>query len=29
MKAIVTGHARGLGAAVAEELLTRNIAVLG
>ncbi len=29
MKAIVTGHARGLGAAIAEELLSRNIAVLG
>jgi benzil reductase ((S)-benzoin forming) len=29
MKAIVTGHARGLGAALAEQLLTRDIAVLG
>jgi hypothetical protein len=29
MKAIVTGHSRGLGAAIAENLLTRNIPVLG
>jgi benzil reductase ((S)-benzoin forming) len=29
MKAIVTGHTRGLGAAIAENLLSRNIAVLG
>jgi NAD(P)-dependent dehydrogenase (short-subunit alcohol dehydrogenase family) len=29
MKAIVTGHARGLGAALAEQLLVRDIAVLG
>jgi NAD(P)-dependent dehydrogenase (short-subunit alcohol dehydrogenase family) len=29
MKAIVTGHTRGLGAAVAEELLERGIPVLG
>lgn len=29
MKAILTGHTRGLGAAIAEELLSRNIAVLG
>lgn len=29
MKAILTGHTRGLGAAIAEELLLRNIAVLG
>lgn len=29
MKAIVTGHTRGLGAAIAEQLLTRGIAVLG
>jgi len=29
MKAIVTGHARGLGEAIAEQLLTRNIPVLG
>lgn len=29
MKAIVTGHSRGLGAAVAEDLLARGIAVLG
>jgi len=28
-RAIVTGHSRGLGAAVAEELLERGIAVLG
>jgi benzil reductase ((S)-benzoin forming) len=29
MKAIVTGHARGLGAAIAQELLARKIVVLG
>ncbi|MFT3848432.1 MAG: SDR family oxidoreductase [Propionivibrio sp.] len=29
MKAIVTGHTRGLGAALAEQLLARGIAVLG
>ncbi len=29
MKAILTGHTRGLGAAIAENLLSRNIAVLG
>jgi len=29
MKAILTGHTRGLGAAIAEDLLSRNIAVLG
>ncbi|NMG74314.1 SDR family oxidoreductase [Aromatoleum diolicum] len=29
MKAIVTGHTRGLGAAIAEELLARKIPVLG
>lgn len=29
MKAILTGHTRGLGAAIAETLLTRNIPVLG
>ncbi|MFC6519659.1 SDR family oxidoreductase [Undibacterium arcticum] len=29
MKAIVTGHSRGLGAAIAAELLARNIRVLG
>lgn len=29
MKAIVTGHTRGLGAAIAEQLLGRGIAVLG
>lgn len=29
MKAILTGHTRGLGAAIAEELLSRNIPVLG
>lgn len=29
MKAIVTGHTRGLGAAIAEDLLTRGIPVLG
>lgn len=29
MKAIVTGHSRGLGAAIAAELLSRGIAVLG
>jgi len=29
MKAIVTGHTRGLGAAVTEQLLARGIAVLG
>lgn len=29
MKAIVTGHSRGLGAALAENLLSRGIAVLG
>lgn len=29
MKAILTGHTRGLGAAIAEQLLSRNIAVLG
>lgn len=28
-KAIVTGHTRGLGAAIAESLLSRNIAVMG
>lgn len=29
MKAVVTGHTRGLGAAIAHELLSRDIAVLG
>ncbi|WP_233807726.1 SDR family oxidoreductase [Paraburkholderia sp. HP33-1] len=29
IRAIVTGHTRGLGAALAEQLLARNIAVLG
>lgn len=29
MKAIVTGHTQGLGAAIAQELLARGIAVLG
>lgn len=29
MKAILTGHSRGLGAAIANELLARNIPVLG
>ncbi len=29
MKAIVTGHSRGLGAAIAAELLARGVAVLG
>ena len=29
IRAIVTGHTRGLGAALAEQLLQRNIAVLG
>lgn len=29
MKAIVTGHTRGLGAAIADQLLARGIAVLG
>lgn len=29
IRAIVTGHTRGLGAALAEQLLTRNVAVLG
>lgn len=29
MKAILTGHSRGLGAAICEELLARNIPVLG
>lgn len=29
MKAILTGHSRGLGAAIAENLLSRNIPVLG
>lgn len=29
MKAIITGHTRGLGAAIAEQLLSRNIMVLG
>lgn len=29
MKAVVTGQARGLGAAIAEDLLSRDIAVLG
>lgn len=29
MKAIVTGHTRGLGAAIAHELLSRDIGVLG
>ena len=29
MKAIVTGHSRGLGAAIAETLLARGVAVLG
>lgn len=29
MKAILTGHTRGLGAAIAADLLARNIAVLG
>jgi len=29
MKAIVTGHSRGLGAAIAAELLQRGVAVLG
>lgn len=29
MKAILTGHTRGLGAAIANDLLSRNIAVMG
>jgi benzil reductase ((S)-benzoin forming) len=29
MKAIVTGHTRGLGEAIASELMSRGIAVLG
>jgi hypothetical protein len=29
IRAIVTGHTRGLGAALAEQLLARNVAVLG
>jgi len=29
IRAIVTGHARGLGAAIAEQLLARNVTVLG
>jgi len=29
IRAIVTGHNRGLGAALAEQLLARGIAVLG
>jgi len=29
IRAIVTGHTRGLGAALAEQLLTRDVAVLG
>ncbi|MCK9261231.1 MAG: NAD-dependent epimerase/dehydratase family protein, partial [Azoarcus sp.] len=29
MRAIVTGHSRGLGAAIAENLLKRGIRVLG
>lgn len=29
MKAILTGHTRGLGAAIAKELLSRNISVFG
>ena len=29
IKAIVTGHSRGLGAAITNELLARDIAVLG
>ena len=29
MKAILTGHTRGLGAAIAEQLLARNVPVLG
>ena len=29
MKAIVTGHSRGLGAAIAETLLASGVAVLG
>ncbi|HEX3381691.1 MAG TPA: short-chain dehydrogenase, partial [Paraburkholderia sp.] len=29
IRAIVTGHARGLGAALAEQLLARNVTVLG
>ena len=29
MKAVVTGHTRGLGAAIAENLLARNVPVLG
>jgi len=29
LRAIVTGHTRGLGAALAEQLLARNVAVLG
>jgi hypothetical protein len=29
MKAILTGHARGLGAAIAQELLSRGIPILG
>jgi benzil reductase ((S)-benzoin forming) len=29
MKAILTGHTRGLGAAIAEDLLSRNISLLG
>ncbi|HEY2025024.1 SDR family oxidoreductase [Paraburkholderia sp.] len=29
IRAIVTGHTRGLGAALAEQLLTRNVTVLG
>lgn len=28
-KAVLTGHSRGLGAAIAEELLSRNVGVLG